>query len=41
MRGDEYEQFRKIPKWVERFDITNQEGLYIAEQVYWYNNTED
>lgn len=41
LRGEEFEKYRKIPKWVEKFDVSNVEGLWIVEQLYWSSNTED
>ena len=41
LSGKDYEDFRNVKKWMEKFDLSNREALYIVEQLYWVNNTEN
>lgn len=41
LRGAEYQSYRKVRNWCDRFDLTTPEGLYVIEQVYWSHSNED
>ena len=39
LSGKEYENFYKINRWREKFELNHREALYVVELVYWtYNN---